>query len=892
MRQWQRWLQDIIPALIEPYLSYWQLSNRFRNPVDYELLTCNCQLTRNLKVICIEFNGLRHVDLTICPCAPAALQLLWIGYFPCAPLGPTLAVSLQLLSLVRQLFMRMPLNTSAWCESFEAYLAGMGYKVDTKEGIRRRFSNAYHWYCILELSLDEYVQQKLQKSASLPSDFYHSVPSTSHCSPNGDVLSSRIRPSEYLRQRCPLCFGGYSCQTKSTQHRYLAWWIQLQKLLNSIFSSSPDIDAIVCIDACFTQKRRSGQPDDPINPTATVFLSPEDIYAMECEVDGRSGQSLKRNHLGNEDDVFEEGMRITTSVLKGCNESFTAADERHQKASTQFFSDTGVMALLSGEKQHYALALVKALFGHLPSNFHVGLLYDIGCQLEQSCRKWGFLKSYLPRISFAISVFHAFGHQWACQLIYHPRKREGFGLSDGEGCERFWSSIKGLIPSLHVSGYHQHLFVIDFQVHHLDMKSLAGLGKWLLRRWNHCQEKKSTASNGLRRCGVDESTLQTQWEAQISAQTKPAPRHSLKAAENTVLQIMETQKSLEIYEARLAGLEKDLLHGVVDITNINIEIVECHKKIQNFKQALQRQWTTLGLNGLADLAKIQNSSYLQVSIKKRIRDRLHQQKFELERLERSYRHTVSEQRLQNHTEASVKRREPGIGKLASSYNNLCLQMVGLIQKGKAPQGSIAPLLIPRDSLFKLDVDDDIWQDVGLEDDSDGFLPPWLADIKVRSGIRSLLDLRRCEEEERHLLQERKALIHWFAEEWGRLQQTIQDAGLCLMWQKQLRDFPGAPEEYWGASDEELHSKLQGPCSIFMDADKVERVDGLDEEDEDEEDEDGVLDDELIYVAEEFAVADEYHQSDLCLPEFSLGDDWDNDLLDMDPPSSPSKRVCR
>ncbi|KAI6037738.1 hypothetical protein EDC04DRAFT_2868587 [Pisolithus marmoratus] len=90
-----------------------------------------------------------------------------------------------------------------------------------------------------------------------------------------------------------------------------------------------------------------------------------------------------------------------------------------------------------GEKQHCALALIKSLFGHLPSNFHIGLLYDIGCQLEQSCRKWGFLKSFLPHISFAISVFHAF---------------EGFGLSDGEGCEHFWSSIKGLIPSLHMSG--------------------------------------------------------------------------------------------------------------------------------------------------------------------------------------------------------------------------------------------------------------------------------------------------------------------------------------------------------------------------------------------------------------------------------------------------------
>ncbi|KAI5995782.1 hypothetical protein F5J12DRAFT_907142 [Pisolithus orientalis] len=99
------------------------------------------------------------------------------------------------------------------------------------------------------------------------------------------------------------------------------------------------------------------------------------------------------------------------SVLKGCNESFTAADERCQKYQVLF---------RYWWRQHYALALIKSLFGHLPDNFHIGLLCDIGCQLEQSCRKWGFLKSFLPHISFAISVFHAFGHQWVCRLIYHP----------------------------------------------------------------------------------------------------------------------------------------------------------------------------------------------------------------------------------------------------------------------------------------------------------------------------------------------------------------------------------------------------------------------------------------------------------------------------------------
>jgi hypothetical protein len=166
-------------------------------------------------------------------------------------------------------------------------------------------------------------------------------------------------------------------------------------------------------------------------------------------------------------DGYEKGMRIPVSVLDGCSESFVAADEKREKASTRFFADTGLMALLcrhdrvlwlvnmtsAGEKQHYALALVKRLFEHLPPDMMVGLLYDIGCQLERSCRKWSLLDdSILSRISFGISVFHAYGHQWPCQIVYHPRKRVGFGLSDGEGCERLWSALKHLISVLRVSG--------------------------------------------------------------------------------------------------------------------------------------------------------------------------------------------------------------------------------------------------------------------------------------------------------------------------------------------------------------------------------------------------------------------------------------------------------
>ena len=106
----------------------------------------------------------------------------------------------------------------------------------------------------------------------------------------------------------------------------------------------------------------------------------------------------------------------------------------------------------SGEGQHYTLALLARLFEHLPPDFVVRLLYDVGCQLHRSCEKWGFLKPYMTRITFAVSIFHAFGHQWGCQIIYHPRKCIGYGLADGEGAERLWHAISHLIAYGRVAG--------------------------------------------------------------------------------------------------------------------------------------------------------------------------------------------------------------------------------------------------------------------------------------------------------------------------------------------------------------------------------------------------------------------------------------------------------
>lgn len=93
--------------------------------------------------------------------------------------------------------------------------------------------------------------------------------------------------------------------------------------------------------------------------------------------------------------------RVANEILDNCERSFVAAQESTAKTSTSFYDDTALMALLCrhdrvlfianmnsrGEKQHYALALLQALFSELPLHWNVGVLYDVGCQLDRSCAK-------------------------------------------------------------------------------------------------------------------------------------------------------------------------------------------------------------------------------------------------------------------------------------------------------------------------------------------------------------------------------------------------------------------------------------------------------------------------------------------------------------------------
>ncbi|KAG1721054.1 hypothetical protein EDB19DRAFT_1898376 [Suillus lakei] len=750
--QWQRWSNEVIPSLIGPYLTYQYKSSSLchrpalqNDPVE---CTASCH-RRTLEVTCVFFNYLEVLNIDCCPCAPAPLQLLKLGLFACAPIAPSLAVDLCVLELVRTLFVWITPNTTAWCEALEVFLTARGYKLSTKGNLHRRFSNAYHWYSVLVMNAGDHVYSLI--SQHLPSR-----------SLGDDVLPTQ--PSDYLRSRCPVCFG---MQDWQKDH-----------------GSRLKLDCHVCIDACFTQKRsansRGADGLDPPNPTRSVFISDQEVAWMEAHVLACRGSlpscGTKCKKPEGDEDGYEDGMHIPVSTLDACRESFLAADEKREKASTRFFADTGIMALLcrhdcvlwlvnmtsAGEKQYYALALIKKLFEHLPPTMTIGILYDIACQLERSCLKYQLLEQgILSCIIFSISVFHVYGHQWPCQLIYHPRKCEGFGLSDGEGCERLWSALKMLIPPLQVSGYHQRLFVLNAQVRHLDGKNLDTFGEWLSRRWTRCQTKNSSAEHALRQFSVDEANIRPEWRAQVEHQMKPLSRRSKTNNDKQISKILTLDIFLQI--------------------------------------CLDAQ-----------------------AVKARLCERLHQRKFEIERFERSYRQTVNEHKLHVHAEASIQRRNPTIRKLVTTYNNLCGKLIDLIRRGEAPAGVIVPHSISPTGIFQLDVDDDIWQDVGL-DGNDMAPPAWLADENMRAAIKFQLEVDRCNEERARIIREHCVLQEWMMAEWDALQEARTHAeenedlcfhfdlrarllsGLVVHWQSRVRPIPCAwplPDS-WGPTPNDL-----------------------------------------------------------------------------------------
>lgn len=524
---------------------------------------------------------------------------------------------------------------------------------------------------------------------------------------------TRTRASPYLIRRCPACFYGLTHDPEAVYvvlHSRDSW-----KLIEYCRA-----DLFVCVDACFTQKRNQSDPDPPKTHPGTHFVSEALAEKMADYVESvrppqpsqKPNQKKSRKatvqQVDDEDDCYEHPKsKLAKSFQDTCESSFTAADERREKASTRYYADTGCMALLcrhdrvlflvnmhsAGEKQFYVLLLVEMLFQHLPLAIKVGLLYDIACQLERSALKWDFLARYLDRLAFAVAVFHAFGHDWACQLVYHPHKIVGFGFTNGEGCERFWHAISHLIAHLRISSvsflplslvgrtldslirqYHHRVYTLDTQVKHADEASLFKLAEWNHRRGLHSTAKRVEATEAFKDAGHSLELLRKQWADQVATQTKPLPRKSVllsrahgsrlnflfsffagrskNQGEKAVAIVLALREAVATLNDELSKLNADvrdaLDHDDYDRMNsAKEEATKMREARDKAQRKVRVKEQALGVDGRAKLQNQKHVKYFQLRMnarahKQRLRDLLRAHKFERDGVERtSRRHQAS-----------------------------------------------------------------------------------------------------------------------------------------------------------------------------------------------------------------------------------------------------------
>ncbi|KAG2363747.1 hypothetical protein BDR07DRAFT_1483344 [Suillus spraguei] len=200
---------------------------------------------------------------------------------------------------------------------------------------------------------------------------------------------------------------------------------------------------------------------------------------------------------------------------------------------------------------------------------------------------------------------------------------------------------------------------------------------------------------------------------------------------------------------------------------------------------------------------------------------------------------------------------------------------------RAPLAAVPPHVIQHD---------DIWQDIGLDDDT--LNPPaWLSDDTVRNGIQLQLEVDWCNEEEARLMQERAVIQEWMLAEWVSIQAALHEA-VANPAIKKVQSIPCAwPwSASWGPSDEALHQAAYNQVqSSLCDDNDDQSMEGDGEGDCKSELEYGEIEgEELMNAIEEIALADEYRygQDMEFMDDF---DDIDNNFMPSSPIMSLHKR---
>ncbi|KAI6024524.1 hypothetical protein EDC04DRAFT_2869436 [Pisolithus marmoratus] len=374
------------------------------------------------------------------------------------------------------------------------------------------------YYVEVEKQVDSILQccQRLIKPPAITPHSQHpltsSMPPVTEQEPLSQGSCTKI-----LIQQCPACFSGV------------------------LFGTSLDkgCDIHVVMDGNFHRHHQCSAGDSPSSYEPSYFLP----KVQACQ------HLLKRIQSTVPDEAIDH-----------CEASNEAMDGQKQKASTDGFDDTGLMALICqhdiplffanidtpGEQQKYGVTLIDHLLSLLPPQANIVVLYDVGCVLSHSL---SWFDIFDQAIMHQQNIKCCFADVSCLHFVTTAMHMYGLGLSDGKGMECLWSCFIKLIGIECISS----MAAIGYEMQ-------TKLGDWL-----RCCLKKGVF---LDNSGVSIVELKEQWANQQAAQLSIRAYAPMKLKEelDTVLSLQaDLDTTTKVIQAAQTTIEQgNVSPGILD----------------------------------------------------------------------------------------------------------------------------------------------------------------------------------------------------------------------------------------------------------------------------------------------------------------------------------------
>ncbi|EFP79302.2 uncharacterized protein PGTG_05623 [Puccinia graminis f. sp. tritici CRL 75-36-700-3] len=568
----------------------------------------------------------------------------------------------------------------------------------------------------------------------------------------------RLDPQEILAsENCPACFGPRPPNAED-------------------YPSQTRDKLIVCLDGNFQHRHHTKASRDyrPIE-TPRIFLPPSDFANMKTTI---RDKEIELSPPARYSKMTQQADR--------CADSHKAADDKRNESTWKGCDDTGLIGCCcrhdsaihmgniykSGEQRCLPIAIINKLLAECEGERQIGILYDIGCSLDKYMRARDLLGEHRSRLSFGTSVFHAYVHNWICQLDYHPRLNNGWGLSDGEGLERLWSYLSPLVSPLRYSTRNHRLASIAHRLKYHNWKGKRDLPAWLKRKFNAALKRRDEARLVLR--GLQEiqnpyaasgvtytkSFFEFQWQEQCAFQKQHTEVEQER--QSKLVSLYKQEAVVELLRTRLRGPEIFLA--------TEQQVLDLLASINEHSEQLRRQLDELtGEHGMQAVMNDEESKLLLL-----LWDAKADLFVQAVHIQAENRPITDSKTIGAHLGTKLKEkifkasqaRRPAVKKHIDHFNRCYLNYVTKFPDQTLSDAADYPLTY--DNFVAFPLDHRFWND-GLYYHSKA---PWAIDADVRAGITATLNLSRVQEEFQLLAQELCRAIGWGVSYYNRLTQTI------------------------------------------------------------------------------------------------------------------------